>query len=74
MNPMPGYEKDLTTAAGTEPLEMQRTIVDVEEMAMVRECIQRLRDGLHIRRQLLIWRPWRGAAVQSQPGEDPRPH
>ena len=40
----------LTISVGLEPLEMQRTIVDVlkKDSVSVRECIQQLRDGLHI--------------------------
>ena len=40
----------LTISVGLEPLEMQRTIVDVlkKDGAPVSECIQQLREGLHI--------------------------
>ena len=43
-------QASLTISVGLEPLEMQRTIVDVlkKDGVPVRECIQRLRDGLHI--------------------------
>ena len=43
-------QASLTISVGLEPLEMQRTIVDVlkKDGAAISECIQRLRDNLHI--------------------------
>lgn len=43
-------QASLTISVGLEPLEMQRTIVDVlkKDSVPVRECIQQLREGLHI--------------------------
>lgn len=43
-------QASLTISVGLEPLEVQHTIVDVlkKDSVPVRECIQRLRDGLHI--------------------------
>ena len=43
-------QASLTISVGLEPLEMQRTIVDVlkKDGAPVRECIQQLRENLHI--------------------------
>ena len=43
-------QASLTISVGLEPLEMQRTIVDVlkKDGAPVSECIQRLRENLHI--------------------------
>lgn len=43
-------QASLTISVGLEPLEMQRTIVDVlkKDGAPISECIQRLRDNLHI--------------------------
>ena len=43
-------QASLTISVGLEPLEMQRTIVDVlkKDAAPVRACIQQLRENLHI--------------------------
>lgn len=43
-------QASLTISAGLEPLEAQRTIVDVlkKDGAPVSECIQEIREGLHI--------------------------
>lgn len=43
-------QASLTISVGLEPLEIQRTIVDVlkKDGAPISECIQRLRDNLHI--------------------------
>lgn len=43
-------QASLTISVGLEPLEAQRTIVDVlkKDGAPVSECIQQLREGLHI--------------------------
>lgn len=43
-------QASLTISVGLEPLEAQRTIVDVlkKDGAAVSECIQQLREGLHI--------------------------
>lgn len=43
-------QASLTICVGLEPLEVQRTIVDVlkKDGAPVSECIQKLREGLHI--------------------------
>lgn len=43
-------QASLTISVGLEPLEIQRTIVDVlkKDGLLVRECIQQLREGLHI--------------------------
>lgn len=43
-------QASLTISVGLEPLEIQRTIVDVlkKDGLPVRECIQQVREGLHI--------------------------
>lgn len=43
-------QASLTISVGLEPLEVQRTIVDVlkKDGAPISECIQKLREGLHI--------------------------
>ena len=52
-------QASLTISVGLEPLEMQRTIVDVlkKDGAPVSECIQQLREGLHIATSIIDLAP-----------------
>ena len=69
-------QASLTISVGLEPLEVERTIVDVlrKDGTPLMECVQQLSDrAAHCH---LDHRPGAhgdGAALQSQPGEDLRP-
>jgi cellulose biosynthesis protein BcsQ len=63
-------QASLTISVGLEPLEIQRTIVDVlkKDGAPISECIQQLRAYRYVNYRLSTYGD--GDALQSQPRED----
>lgn len=69
-------QASLTISVGLEPLEVERTIVDVlrKDGTPLMECVQQLSDRLHIVHvDHRLGAHGDGTALQSQPGEDFRP-
>ena len=68
-------QASLTISVGLEPLEVERTIVDVlrKDGRPLMECVQQLSDRLHCPLDHRRGAHGDGAALQSQPGEDLRP-
>ena len=65
-------QASLTISVGLEPLEVQRTIVDVlkKDGVPISECIERISEAAY---RYVYYRPGAdgdGAVVQGQPGED----
>lgn len=63
-------QASLTISTGLEPLEMQRTIVDVlrKDAAPIGECVYPITEHLHIISSIIDLAPWRWNSYPGQVG------